>query len=74
MMATRAFEADIDACLPVNGDNLANAMRAIKNWDTGGLIDVPVSIAGQQVSLRTDHQMEQEQQLGSHAADRLDEG
>ena len=24
---------------------------AIKNWDTGGLIDVPVSIAGQQVGL-----------------------
>jgi hypothetical protein len=24
-------------------------MRAVKNWDTGGLIDVPVSISGQQV-------------------------
>ncbi|WP_210496876.1 ABC transporter substrate-binding protein [Microvirga antarctica] len=51
MMATRAFEAVIDAGLPVNGDNLSQAMRAVKNWDTGGLIDVPVTIAGQQVGL-----------------------
>jgi branched-chain amino acid transport system substrate-binding protein len=49
MMATKAFEAVIDAGQPVNGDNLSQAMRAVKNWDTGGLIDVPVSISGQQV-------------------------
>lgn len=51
MMATKAFEMVIDAGLPVNGDNLSQAMRAVKGWDTGGLIDVPVSISGQQVGL-----------------------
>ncbi|WP_112664466.1 ABC transporter substrate-binding protein [Microvirga flavescens] len=51
MMATRAFEAVIDAGQPINGDNLAQAVRAVKNWDTGGIIDAPVSISGQQVGL-----------------------
>lgn len=51
MMATKAFEMVIDSGKPINGDNLAAAMRTIKNWDTGGLIDVPVSITGQQIGL-----------------------
>jgi branched-chain amino acid transport system substrate-binding protein len=51
MMATKAFETVIDAGKEVNGDNLAEAMRSVKNWDTGGLIDVPVSISGQQVGM-----------------------
>ena len=51
MMATRAFEIVIDAGQDVNGDNLAAAMRTVKDWDTGGLIDVPVSIIDQQIGL-----------------------
>ncbi|MHB2167966.1 ABC transporter substrate-binding protein [Alsobacter sp. R-9] len=51
MMATKAFEMVIDAGKPINGDNLAEAMRSVKNWDTGGLIDVPVSMMGQQIGL-----------------------
>jgi len=51
MMATKAFEMVIDAGQPVNGDNLAAAMRSVKNWDTGGLIDVPVTMMGQQIGL-----------------------
>ncbi|MFI0842926.1 ABC transporter substrate-binding protein [Mesorhizobium sp. IMUNJ 23232] len=51
MMATRAFEIVIDAGQEVNGDNLAAAMRSVKDWDTGGLIDVPVSIIDQQIGL-----------------------
>lgn len=51
MMATRAFEIVIDAGEEINGDNLAKAMRSVKDWDTGGLIDVPVSIINQQIGL-----------------------
>lgn len=51
MMATKAFEAVIDAKLPITGDNLSNAMRAVKDWNTGGLIDVPVTVSGQQLGL-----------------------
>jgi branched-chain amino acid transport system substrate-binding protein len=51
MMATKATEIVIDAGQEVNGDNLANAMRTIKDWDTGGLIDMPVSITNQQTGM-----------------------
>lgn len=51
MMATRAFEIVIDAGQPINGDNLAAALRTVKDWNTGGLIDVPVSIQNQQIGL-----------------------
>lgn len=51
MMATKAFEIVIDAGQEINGDNLSNAMRSVSDWDTGGLIDVPVSIANQQIGL-----------------------
>lgn len=51
MMATKAFEIVIDAGQEINGDNLANALRSVKDWDTGGLIDEPVSIVNQQIGL-----------------------
>jgi len=51
MMAQKAFEIVIDAGKDINGDNLAAALRSVKNWDTGGIIDVPVSITNQQIGL-----------------------
>ena len=51
MMATKAFEIVIDAGQEINGDTLSNAMRTVKDWDTGGLIDVPVSVVNQQLGL-----------------------
>jgi branched-chain amino acid transport system substrate-binding protein len=51
MMVTKATEIVIDAGQEVNGDNLANAMRSIKDWDTGGIIGVPVTISGQQTGI-----------------------
>ncbi len=51
MMATRAFEIVIDAGEKINGDSLSAALRTVKNWDTGGLIDVPVTIQNQQIGL-----------------------
>ena len=51
MMAQKAFEIVIDAGKEITGDNLAAALRSVKNWDTGGIIDVPVSITNQQIGL-----------------------
>jgi branched-chain amino acid transport system substrate-binding protein len=51
MMATKAFEIVLDAGQEVNGDTLSAAMRTVRDWDTGGLIDVPVSIINQQIGL-----------------------
>lgn len=46
MMVTKATEDVIDAGKEVNGDNLKAAMLAVKDWDTGGLINTPVSFDG----------------------------
>ena len=51
MMATKAFEIVIDAGKEVNGDNLAEALRSVKDWDTGGIVDSPVTITNQQIGL-----------------------
>ncbi len=51
MMVTKATELVIDAGQPVNGTNLAGAMRSIKDWDTGGIVGAPVSITNQQIGL-----------------------
>lgn len=51
MMATKAFEIVIDAGEKLNGDSLANAMRSIKDWDTGGIVGEPVTIENQQIGL-----------------------
>lgn len=51
MMATKAFEMVMDAGQEVNGDNLAAAMRSIKDWDTGGIVGAPVTITDQQIGI-----------------------
>lgn len=51
MMATKAFEIVIDAGKEVNGDNLAEALRSVKDWDTGGIVDSPMTITNQQIGL-----------------------
>lgn len=51
MMVTKATEMVIDAGQPVNGDTLSAAMRAIKDWDTGGIVGAPVTITNQQIGL-----------------------
>lgn len=49
MMAQRAFEIVIDAGAEINGDNLSDALRTVRDWDTGGIIGKPVSIENQQI-------------------------
>lgn len=51
MMATKAFETVIDAGQEINGDTLAAAMSSVKDWDTGGVIGTPVTIANNQIGL-----------------------
>jgi branched-chain amino acid transport system substrate-binding protein len=51
MMAAKAFETVIDAGKEINGKNLADAMRSVKNWDTGGMVGAPINIAGQKLGL-----------------------
>lgn len=39
----------VEAGKPINGDNLIAAANAIKDWDSGGLIGVPVTLARQRL-------------------------
>jgi branched-chain amino acid transport system substrate-binding protein len=39
----------LDAGKPLNGDNLIAAAREMKNWDSGGMIGVPVTMVNQRL-------------------------
>ena len=43
MILTEAIKRTLDAGKELTGDNLKEAIDGIKDWDTGGLIGVPVS-------------------------------
>ena len=43
MILTEAIKRTLDAGKELTGDNLKEAIDGIQNWDTGGLIGVPVS-------------------------------
>lgn len=43
MIFTEVIKRTMDAGKPLTGDNLKAALNSIQNWDTGGLIGVPVS-------------------------------
>ena len=49
LMAKRAMEITIDAGKPITGENLAKALRDLKDWNTGGVFGVPVNISGNRV-------------------------
>lgn len=48
MMATKAIEMTLEKGQPLTGDNLANNLRSVKDWETG-IISTPVHLAGQKV-------------------------
>jgi len=48
MIASKAVEITLDKGQPLTGDNLADNLRSVKNWETG-IISTPVRFAGQKV-------------------------
>ena len=51
MMAAKATEITIEAGEEVNGDNLVKAVNSLKDWDTGGIIEKPVSFKNNAIGL-----------------------
>ncbi|HQD14336.1 MAG TPA: amino acid ABC transporter substrate-binding protein, partial [Ottowia sp.] len=53
MLAAMLFLESAKRCLegnkPLTGDNLKAALNSIRDFDTGGLIGVPISIAGNSI-------------------------
>jgi branched-chain amino acid transport system substrate-binding protein len=43
MLQHKAIEVVLDAKKPLTGDNLRQAVTELKNWDTGGVIGLPVT-------------------------------
>lgn len=44
MVWTEAVKRTLDAGKPLTGENLKVALESIKDWDTGGIIGVPVTV------------------------------
>jgi len=51
MLMTKAAEEAIAQGRPVTGEGLRDALRAVRNWDTGGIIGAPVTFAGNSIPL-----------------------
>lgn len=51
MMTAKAIEDTLDAGNEINGDNLAAALAAVTDWDTGGLIGIPASFEGHKTGI-----------------------
>jgi branched-chain amino acid transport system substrate-binding protein len=51
MLMTKAADEAIAQRKPFNGEGLRDALRAVRNWDTGGIIGAPVSFANNSIPL-----------------------
>jgi branched-chain amino acid transport system substrate-binding protein len=51
MLLAKAAEEAIAQNKPVTGEGLRDALRAVKNWDTGGIIGVPVTFANNSIPM-----------------------
>ena len=51
MMAAKATEDVLNAGQELTGDNLVAALEALEDWDTGGLIGMPVDFSGHEVGV-----------------------
>ena len=49
MLFTEAAKRTLDAGKELNGTNLKAALNSIENFDTGGIIGVPISIPGNSI-------------------------
>lgn len=51
MLMTKAAEEAMAQGKPVTGEGLRDALRATRNWDTGGIIGAPVTFASNSIPL-----------------------
>jgi branched-chain amino acid transport system substrate-binding protein len=51
MLFTKAAEEAIAQGKPVTGEGLRDALRALRNWDTGGVVGAPVTFANNSIPM-----------------------
>lgn len=69
MLFTEAAKRTLDAGKPMDGKNLKLALNSIKNFDTGGVVGVPISIRGNSIPVGRIYRFDAKQQKMQPASD-----
>ena len=69
MLLTEATKRTLDAGKPLTGANMKAALNSIRNFDTGGLIGVPISIKGNSIPVGRVYRADMKQQKMVPASD-----
>lgn len=69
MLMTEAVKRTLDAGKPLNGKNLKAALNSIKDFDTGGIIGVPITIKGNSIPVGRVYRADVKQQKMLPASD-----
>ncbi len=69
MLMTEAVKRTLDAGQPLNGRTMKAALNTIKDFDTGGIIGVPISIPGNSIPVGRIYRADLEKKLMVPASD-----
>ncbi|MCD6674118.1 MAG: ABC transporter substrate-binding protein [Burkholderiaceae bacterium] len=69
MLFAEAAKRTLAAGKPLNGDNLKEALNSIRDFDTGGIIGVPISITGNSIPVGRIYRADVKQQKMLPASD-----
>lgn len=69
MLFTEAAKRTLDAGKPLDGKNLKASLNSIKNFDTGGVVGVPISIRGNSIPVGRIYRFDSKQQKMLPASD-----
>jgi branched-chain amino acid transport system substrate-binding protein len=69
MLFTEAAKRTLDAGKPLDGKNLKAALNTIKNFDTGGVVGVPITIRGNSIPVGRIYRFDSKQQKMLPASD-----
>ena len=69
MLMSEAAKRTLDAGKPLDGKNLKAALNTIKNFDTGGIIGVPITIKGNSIPVGRIYKADMKQQKMLPASD-----
>lgn len=69
MLMTEAVKRTLDAGQPLNGKNLKAALNTIRDFDTGGIIGVPITIKGNSIPVGRIYRADVKQQKMLPASD-----
>lgn len=69
MLFTEAVKRTLDAGKPLDGKNLKASLNSIKNFDTGGVVGVPITIRGNSIPVGRIYRFDSKQQKMLPASD-----